>query len=180
MISQTELLKKASHIKLLILDVDGVLTDGKLYFDAQGNEQKVFYVHDGLGMKLLQESGVKIAVISSRTSTTVTQRLQNLGVEYIYQGQENKHTAYHDLLNKVRLDPENIAYMGDDLPDLAIICKVGLGIAVANAVPLVKQYAFWHTEAKGGEGAVREVCEIILQAQGKLEEMQARFLTTLK
>jgi 3-deoxy-D-manno-octulosonate 8-phosphate phosphatase (KDO 8-P phosphatase) len=176
MISQTELLKKAAGIKLVIFDVDGVMTDGKLYFDAKGREQKVFHVHDGLGIKLLQQSGVKVAVISSRSSTPVQDRLENLGIKYIYQGQEKKITALTELMNKLQLIPAQVAYVGDDLPDLPLICKVGLGIAVANAVALVKQYAFWHTRAKGGEGAVREVCEIILQAQGTLQEMQSAFL----
>lgn len=176
MISQTELLKKATGIKLVIFDVDGVMTDGKLYFDAKGDEQKVFYVQDGLGIKLLQQSGVKTAVISSRTSLAVKIRLENLGIAHIYQGQENKIIAFNELLKNLRLTPDQVAYVGDDLPDLPLICKAGLGIAVANAVPLVKQYAFWHTQAKGGEGAVREICEIILQAQGTLLEMQSSFL----
>jgi 3-deoxy-D-manno-octulosonate 8-phosphate phosphatase (KDO 8-P phosphatase) len=176
MISQAELLKRAAGIKLVIFDVDGVMTDGKLYFDAQGGEQKIFHVHDGLGIKLLQQSGVKVAVISSRSSLPVQSRLENLGIAYIYQGQENKITAFNELLENLQLTPAQIAYVGDDLPDLPLICKAGLGIAVANAVALVKQYAFWHTRAKGGEGAVREVCEIILQAQGTLLEMQSSFL----
>ena len=176
MISHSELLKKAARIKLIIFDVDGVLTDGKLYFDSKGREQKVFHVHDGLGIKLLQQSGVKVAIISSRNSTAVKKRMKNLGIEHIYQGQENKSIAFANLTKKLQVSPEQIAYVGDDLPDLPLICKVGLGIAVANAVPLVKQYAYWQTHAKGGEGAVREVCEIIMQAQGMLDEMQAHFL----
>jgi 3-deoxy-D-manno-octulosonate 8-phosphate phosphatase (KDO 8-P phosphatase) len=161
--------EKAAKIKLAIFDVDGVLTDGRLYFDANSNEQKVFYVHDGLGIKMLQDSGVKIAIISSRESSIVTKRMQSLGVEFIYQGQKYKRVAFNNLLNQLNLKPEQVAYVGDDLPDLYLIKTAGLGIAVANAVSVVRENATWCTEKNGGQGAVREVCEFIMQAQGTLD-----------
>lgn len=172
----SELIKKISNIKLVIFDVDGVLTDGRLYFGANGEELKVFYVHDGLGIKLLQKNSITAAIISSRQSEIVTKRLQDLGIKYIYQGEENKQKPFQELLDQLNLQREQVAYVGDDLPDLALIQQVGFGICVANAHPLLKKYALWQTEAKGGEGAVREVCELILQAQGKLVATHRDFL----
>ncbi len=164
-----ELIEKAKKIKLAIFDIDGVMTDGRLYFDPQGNELKVFHVHDGLGIKLLQASGVQVAVITSRQSDVVEQRLKSLGVKYIYQGQHNKYPAFQQLITDLQLTAEQVAYVGDDLPDLPIIQRVGLGIAVANARAIIKQHAVWQTTTVGGKGAVREVCEFIMQAQGTLE-----------
>jgi 3-deoxy-D-manno-octulosonate 8-phosphate phosphatase (KDO 8-P phosphatase) len=164
-----DLTKRAKKIKLVIFDVDGVMTDGRLYFDPQGNELKVFHVHDGLGIKLLQTSGVKVAVITSRQSLVVKQRLTSLGIQYIYQGQHNKYPVFQQLMNDLQLSAAEIAYVGDDLPDLPIIQHVGLGIAVANARDTIKQHAAWQTTLSGGAGAVREVCELIMQAQGTLD-----------
>ncbi len=166
---KVNILKKAAKVKLAIFDVDGVLTDGRLYFDASGVEFKVFYVHDGLGFKLLKQSGVEVAIISSRTSSIVTSRMKNLGVDQVYQGQEDKTKAFAELLTKFNLVPEQIAYVGDDLPDLPLILQAGLGICVANAHSLLKQHAHWQTLAKGGDGAAREVCELIMEAQGTLQ-----------
>lgn len=164
-----DILKKAQKIKWAIFDVDGVMTDGRLYFGPNGDEHKVFYVHDGLGLKLLQRTGVTVAVISSRESPVVTQRLHNLGISHIYQGQDDKRLVFQELLKTFQLDHEQIAYVGDDLPDLPLIQQVGLGICVANAHPLLKQHAVWQTSAKGGRGAVREVCELLMEAQGTLQ-----------
>jgi 3-deoxy-D-manno-octulosonate 8-phosphate phosphatase (KDO 8-P phosphatase) len=157
---------KAQAIKLLILDVDGVLTDGKLFFDQQGNEYKSFHAQDGHGLKLLRQTGVEIAVISGRRSPTVELRMKNLGISHVYQGQEDKRAAFQSLLSTLQLEPQQVAYVGDDLLDLPIMSKVGLAIAVNDAVPTVKDYADWCTARNGGQGAVREACDLIMQAQG--------------
>ncbi|OGO92034.1 MAG: phenylphosphate carboxylase subunit delta [Coxiella sp. RIFCSPHIGHO2_12_FULL_44_14] len=154
--------KKASRIRLLILDVDGVLTDGHLWMTEQGEYMKAFHIHDGLGIKRLQEAGITVAIISSRQSNIVTQRMQALGVKHIYQGVETKITALQALSTQLNISLESIAYVGDDEVDLPIMEQVGLSIAVANAVESVKKQADWQTIRPGGQGAVREVCDIIL------------------
>ena len=163
--------RKAEKIKLLILDVDGVLTDGKLFFDEQGKEYKSFHARDGLGLKLLRQTGVEVAVISGRKSVSVALRMKNLGIKYVYQGQEDKIAAFNEILENLAINPEQIAHMGDDLPDLPIMCRVGLSIAVDDANVAVKDYADWCTDLPGGSGAVREVCDFILQAQGHLDAL---------
>jgi 3-deoxy-D-manno-octulosonate 8-phosphate phosphatase (KDO 8-P phosphatase) len=176
MIEKTALLQKARQIKLVIFDVDGVLTGGQLYFDAHGEALKIFCVQDGMGMKLLQQSGVKIAIISSRQSAIVAQRMSELGIEHVYQGRHDKRAALAELLAQLSYTLEQVAYVGDDLPDLPLIRRVGLGIAVANARPLLLQQAAWQTTAAGGNGAAREVCELIMAAQGTLEKAHAGYL----
>lgn len=164
-----EIIEQAKQLKLLILDVDGVLTDGKLFFDEQGKEYKSFHARDGHGLKLLQQTGVAVAVISGRKSTSVALRMQSLGIEHVYQGHEHKLAAFNELLQKVGCLTEQVAYVGDDLLDLPVMTRVGLPIAVNDAVPEVKAFAKWHTELPGGHGAVREVCDLIMQAQGSFE-----------
>ncbi len=159
------ILNKAALIKLLILDVDGVLTDGRLYYSQHGEELKVFHAHDGAGMRLLKKTGVEIAIISCRNSAAVNQRLTELGIKHIYQGQIEKTTAFKELCDILHLTPLEIAYVGDDLPDLPVMKAVGLSIAVSNATHSVKAAADWQTEQAGGLGAVREVCELLLKAQ---------------
>ena len=166
----------AKHIKLLILDIDGICTDGKLYFNDEKEALKVFHVHDGLGISLLKKSGVDVAVISARKSEAVNHRMQALGVKHIYQGNENKTIAYTKLLSELSLTDEDVAYAGDDLPDLPLICRAKLGISVPNAIAFVKDHADWITEKHGGQGAVREICEMILQAQEKLDAIHASYL----
>lgn len=158
----------AKNIKLAIFDVDGVLTDGNLLYTDSGIHIKAFHVHDGLGIQLLQKSGVEVAIITSHDSQLITKRMQDLGIRHVYQGIKNKIPAYEELLNTLQLLPEQVSYMGDDLPDLPLIRRSGLGITVPNAVPLVKQYADWITQAYSGKGAVREACERLMQAQGTL------------
>jgi 3-deoxy-D-manno-octulosonate 8-phosphate phosphatase (KDO 8-P phosphatase) len=165
------ILEKAKKLKLLILDVDGVLTDGKLFFDNQGNEYKSFHARDGHGIKLLRQTGVEVAVISGRKSSSVALRMKNLGIEYIYQGHENKRAAFDELIQKTGINPEQAAHMGDDLMDLPIMMKVGLAIAVNDANFAVRQYAHWCTTLPGGQGAVREVCDLIIQAQGNFDDI---------
>lgn len=159
-------IEKAKKIKLLILDVDGVLTDGRLFFDNEGNEYKSFHARDGHGIKLLRQTGVKVAVISGRKSPVVAQRMKNLGIELVYQGHEDKRSALNEILKKTGVTPEQAAHVGDDLLDLPIMVRVGLAIAVNDANFAVKQHADWCTSLPGGLGAVREVCDFIMQAQG--------------
>jgi 3-deoxy-D-manno-octulosonate 8-phosphate phosphatase (KDO 8-P phosphatase) len=158
-------LAKAAQIKLAIFDVDGVLTDGRLYLDDQGVGHKAFHVHDGQGMKMLMQTGVQIAVISSGYATAVNHRMANLGVTDVYQGQKDKRKAFEELLRKYQLRDDQIAYVGDDLPDIPLIRRAGLGVTVPNAVPMMREYAVWVTQIGGGLGAVREVCELIMQSQ---------------
>lgn len=165
----SHILTKARNIKLAIFDVDGVLTNGAICIDENGKELKIFHVHDGLGIKLLRQSGVEVAIISSRISGAVEKRMRNLGIQYVYQGQTNKQHALTELLEKLQLTAEQVAYAGDDLPDLALIKLTGLGISVPNARPAIQAAADWQTQARGGEGAVREICELIMQAQNTID-----------
>lgn len=171
-----EVIEKAKPITLLVLDVDGVLTDGKLYFANSGEEMKTFNILDGLGIKLLRDAGITTAIITGRCSDLVARRAAELGIQHIYQGREDKLVALDELRRDLSLDFENIAYMGDDLPDLSAIRRAGLGITVANGHSYVAQHADWQTEARGGEGAVREASELILKAQGCLTRAWESYL----
>jgi len=166
----------ARDLQLLVLDVDGVLTDGRLYYSESGHETKAFHIHDGLGIKLLQRSGVEVAIITGRSSQLLERRARELGIERVIQGREDKLTALEELLEPLQIEWQHIAYMGDDLPDLAAVRRVGLGMTVANANPLLRQHADWISQLPGGAGAVREAAEFILDAQGKLEALQAAYL----
>jgi 3-deoxy-D-manno-octulosonate 8-phosphate phosphatase (KDO 8-P phosphatase) len=170
------IIEKAKKLKLLILDVDGVLTDGRLFFDSQGTEYKCFHARDGHGIKLLKQSGVAIAVISGRKSNSVAIRMKNLGVDYVYQGHEDKVAAFNEIIQALSIKPEQAAHVGDDLIDLPIMPRVGLSIAVNDANFAVKEYADWCTETPGGLGAVREVCDFIMQAQGTFEDVLQSYL----
>jgi len=169
-------LEKAKNLKLLILDVDGVLTDGKLFFDNEGNEYKAFHARDGHGIKLLRQTGVEVAVISGRKSNSVALRMKNLGIELVYQGHENKIAAFNEIIEKMGILPEQAAHVGDDLLDLPVMIRVGLAIAVNDANFAVKQRADWCTTMPGGYGAVREVCDLIMQAQGRFDEVVDMYL----
>jgi 3-deoxy-D-manno-octulosonate 8-phosphate phosphatase (KDO 8-P phosphatase) len=171
-----DILEKAGKLKLLILDVDGVLTDGRLFFDVEGNEYKSFHARDGHGIKLLRQTGVEVAVISGRNSNSVALRMKNLGIEYVYQGHENKIAAFNEIIEKTGITPEQTAHVGDDLLDLPIMIRVGLAIAVNDANFAVKQRADWCTTLSGGQGAVREVCDFIMQAQGTFDEVLGAYL----
>lgn len=168
-------LKAAQKIKLVLLDVDGVLTDGRLYYGNAGEELKAFDIQDGLGIKLLQRGGIKVGIITGRSSELVKRRAQELAIDPLIQGREDKLTALNELLEKMTIDLEEIAFVGDDLPDLAVIRRVGLGITPANGNHLVASQALWQTKKSGGSGAVREVAELILSAQGKLESLLATY-----
>jgi 3-deoxy-D-manno-octulosonate 8-phosphate phosphatase (KDO 8-P phosphatase) len=172
----TEQLDKIKRLKLLILDVDGVLTDGRLFFDDNGNEYKCFNARDGHGIKLLRQSGVEVAVISGRKSNSVALRMQSLGVDLVYQGHENKRAAFAEILQTLSLQSEQAAHVGDDVLDLPVMTLAGFAVAVADANFAVKQRADWCTELAGGLGAVREVCDLIMQVQGTFDEMLQTYL----
>lgn len=171
-----DILEKASHIKLVIFDVDGVLTNGSLFYGDDGQEYKAFNSRDGHGMKMLQKSGVEIGIITGRTSKVVEHRMKNLGVQHVYQGKQEKLPAFEELINKLGISSEEVAYVGDDVVDLPILTRVGLAIAVADAHHLVKQHAHWQTPNGGGQGAARDVCELIMEAHGTLNAEMQRYL----
>lgn len=171
-----DLLQRAKGIRLAVFDVDGVLTDGKLYFLVDGSEFKTFNTLDGHGIKMLINSGVRTAIISGRSTPVVERRARNLGIQHLYQGREDKMVVLDELLAELGLDYQQVAYLGDDLPDLPVIRRVGLGMAVASADGFVRQHAHGTTQARGGEGAAREFCELIMRAQGSLDAAQAAYL----
>jgi len=160
--------RKAESIRLAVFDVDGVMTDGSILLDDRGGEIKAFHAHDGLGLVALQQAGVSVAIISSRTSQAVARRMLDLDVPHVLQGVRDKALALQGLLSDLRIHNNAMAFVGDDLIDLPAMAVAGLSIAVANARPEVLARADWVTQAGGGHGGVREVCELLLQAQGKL------------
>ncbi|MEJ2620061.1 MAG: 3-deoxy-manno-octulosonate-8-phosphatase KdsC [Candidatus Thiodiazotropha sp.] len=168
--------EKAKAVKLVIFDVDGVLTDGGLFLGDDGQEYKAFNSRDGHGMKMLQFTGVVIGIITGRTSEVVRLRMENLGVQFVYQGKQEKLPAYEELRDKLELTDEQVAYVGDDVVDLPIMRRVGLAIAVQDAHPFVVQHAHWQTPHGGGRGAARDVCEMIMQAQGTLQTSLDHYL----
>lgn len=164
-----KILELAQKVKCLICDLDGVLTDGLLYIDNHFNELKTFHIHDGVGLKLLMAAGIEVAVITGSRNAVVDHRMQQLGITHYYKAQLDKQTMYEQLKETLNLEDEQFAYIGDDIPDIPIIQQVGLGVAVANAVRQVKDAAVWQTELTGGRGAVRELCDLILNAQNKTD-----------
>lgn len=168
--------EKAKPIKLLILDVDGILTPGGLYYGTDGLELRRFHVHDGLGIKLLQKTGVKVAVISAKKSTVVERRLKDLQIQERYLGHEEKLPAYEELKKRLKLKDEEIAYMGDDFPDLPILRRVGLAVTVPGAPVLMHEYVDFITKSHAGDGAVREVCELIIQSQDNYQSVVQSYL----
>ncbi|MGH8645017.1 MAG: KdsC family phosphatase [Gammaproteobacteria bacterium] len=169
------LIAKAKRVRLVVFDVDGVLTDGRLFLSDQGKESVCFDIKDGLGLVMLRDSGLELAVISGRKSPIVADRMEELGVKHVYLGCVDKLAVFLSLLEHLGLSSTRAAYVGDDLPDLPVMRRVGLAVAVADAVERVAAVAHWQTTSRGGRGAVREVCELILSAQGRLETQLARF-----
>jgi 3-deoxy-D-manno-octulosonate 8-phosphate phosphatase (KDO 8-P phosphatase) len=167
---------RARRIRLAIFDVDGVLTDGSLYYTDAGEELKAFNVRDGHGMKMLQASGVRLAIITSRNARCVELRAKNLGIDLLYQGVADKLAAFRELLAQLGLDEAASAFMGDDIVDLPVMRRCGLALTVAEAPAAVKNQAHYISRTPGGRGAVREACEIIMQAQGTLESQIAPYL----
>jgi 3-deoxy-D-manno-octulosonate 8-phosphate phosphatase (KDO 8-P phosphatase) len=165
----------AKKIKLLLLDVDGVLTDGRLYYGNSGEEMKAFNIQDGLGIKLLQRGDIPVGIITGRVSSLLQRRADELSINPVVQGREDKLTALNELLQTMDVQMDEVAFMGDDLPDLAVIRRVGLGITPANGSVTLAEQAHWQTSKHGGQGAVREAAEMILEAQGKLQPILASF-----
>lgn len=170
------MLNRAKLIRLMAFDVDGIMTDGGLYLSDSGEEFKRFNSLDGHGIKMLKASGVEIAIITGRTSRCVELRAKNLGITHIYQGVEHKIDAMKDLLGKLQLPADASAYMGDDVVDLNVMRHAGLAITVPEAPQLVRKHSHYVTQRKGGYGAVREACEIIMDAQGTLDAQLAHYL----
>ncbi len=167
---------KLAPIKLLVMDVDGILTNGTLSFLADGTEVKTFSILDGLGLKLLMQAGVETAIITGRSSPQVELRAKSLGINYTQQGREDKLTALTELWNRTGYDASNTAYIGDDLPDLSAIRACQFGASVPNGYWLVREHADWVSQTPGGQGAVRELCDLILSAQNKLDAALERYL----
>jgi 3-deoxy-D-manno-octulosonate 8-phosphate phosphatase (KDO 8-P phosphatase) len=172
-----DILIRARRIKLVIFDVDGVLTDGSLFVDDAGQEYKAFNSRDGHGMVMLQQCGVTIAIITGRVSKVVEHRMAELGIEHVYQGRREKLPAFEDLLKQLNVSQEQTAYVGDDVVDLPVLTRVGFAIGVGDAHPLVKRHVHWLTASPGGRGAAREVCELIMEAHGVLDQTLHRYLT---
>lgn len=172
-----DILAKAAQIKLVVFDVDGVLTDGSLFIGDEGEEYKAFHSKDGFGMKLLQNTGVEIGIITARTSNVVRHRMESLNIKHIYQGQLEKLPALEKMVKRVGVEFEETAYVGDDVIDLPAMRRVGFAISVQDAHPLAKQHSHWQTPNPGGRGAARDVCELIMTAQNTL---QAQFDNYLK
>lgn len=171
-----ELRRRARAIKLVAFDIDGVMTDGRLYYTDFGNETKAFNVKDGLGIKLLRSTGVEIAIITGRTSELVKKRASDLKISKLVQGREDKIVALKEMMAPMGIQAHEVAYMGDDLPDLSAIRFAGIGVAVADALPIVREHADLVMTRGGGDGAVREFCEWLMAAQGTLDGILASYL----
>ncbi|MFN3883615.1 MAG: KdsC family phosphatase [Rhodocyclaceae bacterium] len=170
-------LEQAANVRLMGFDIDGVMTDGRLYFGPDGDFCKAFFSRDGLGLKLLAQSGVKLAIITGRDSPIVTRRAANLGIGLVMQGIEDKREAMASLLERERLTMAQCGYMGDDLIDLPLLKACGFSATVPDGHSLVREHVSYVTQAPAGRGAVREVCELILRAQGNWERVVARYLS---
>lgn len=174
--SKGDALTGAKQVRLAAFDVDGVLTDGNLYYTDAGEEFKAFNAQDGHGIKMLQESGVAIAIITSRSSKLVANRARNLGIAHLYQGVENKREAMDSLLSLLGFEWSVASYMGDDVIDLPVLRRCGFAVSVPEAPAMVRQNAHYVTRAGGGRGAVREFAEYVMHAQGTLDAVLARYL----
>lgn len=170
------IIEKSRNIKLLICDVDGVLSDGKVSLSNTGDESKSFNIKDGLGIKLLLQNKITVAIITGRQSKLLELRAKELGIAHVYQNQQDKQAAFNDLLNQLQLPAEQVAYIGDDLPDLPLMKQVGLSVCVADGYHFVREKADWVTEKIGGQGAVREVADLLLTAQNKLDDILNDYL----
>ncbi|HHL39019.1 MAG TPA: HAD-IIIA family hydrolase [Deltaproteobacteria bacterium] len=168
--------RKVRAVRLLVLDVDGVLTDGSIIYDDAGLETKAFNVKDGHGIKLLRRAGLEAAVITARTSRVVELRAADLSIEMLFQGATDKRAAFAELLERTGLSAAETAYVGDDVVDLPVLSRAGFSVAVADAVAEVKERVHYVTSLPGGRGAVREVCELILKTQGRWKTLMSRYL----
>ncbi|HEX8267907.1 MAG TPA: HAD hydrolase family protein [Pyrinomonadaceae bacterium] len=170
-----EVKQRAARIKLLLMDCDGVLTDGRITLLTGGDEQKTFHVRDGHGLVLLHRAGLRSGIISGRRSSLVDRRAKELGIEFVRQGTWNKIEDFEEILGQAGTALEETAFVGDDVTDIPLMLRVGLAVAVADAVPETKQAAHLITKENGGNGAVREVTDLILQAQGRWQELMSRY-----
>lgn len=168
--------QRAKAVRLMIFDVDGVMTDGRLYFSARGEEMKAFNILDGHGLKMLQGSGVTVAILTARKSAIVEHRARELGIASVRQGVSSKLAGFHELLEEYRLAAPDTGYAGDDLIDLPVLTRCGFSASVPNASMAVQRRVHLVTRARGGEGAVRELCEFIMESQGTLEAAVAPYL----
>jgi len=170
------LIARAHRIRLAIFDVDGVLTDGTVYVTERGEEMKAFSILDGLGLKMLSESGVVTALLSGRKSKMVALRAREIGIAHVLQGISDKLEAYHRLVRKLGLAEEETSFMGDDLPDLPVLRRCGLAFSVPNAPEVVRSHVHYVTRAPGGQGAAREACEFLMRARGTLDAQMRTYL----
>jgi 3-deoxy-D-manno-octulosonate 8-phosphate phosphatase (KDO 8-P phosphatase) len=171
-----EVTQRAARVKIMIFDVDGVLTDGSLTYNAEGEATKTFFVLDGLGIQMLARTGVKTAIISARQSPIVVRRAADLGITHVFQGQHDKRIAFADLLGRTGATPEQCGYIGDDVIDLPLLTRVGFAVTVPSGHPDVPPYAHYVTKNPGGRGAVREVCDMIMRAHGTYDQALAPYL----
>ena len=169
------LLQKLKSIELLLLDVDGVLTDGAIIYSDDGSQTKIFNVKDGLGLKLVMDAGIKVGVVTGRKSMALDHRCRDLGIRYVFEGIQDKAKILEIIAEQTGVAPEHTAYIGDDLPDLSLMRRLKLSITVADGHKTVLENADWTTSAAGGCGAVREVCEALLKARGKWEKLIDQF-----
>lgn len=179
-IEENALLEKAKQVRLLVLDVDGVLSDGKIYFTNSGEEIKAFNTLDGHGIKMLRNSGVEVGIITGRNSKIVEKRASDLGIHLLIQGREDKYIALEEMLNKHSVTLNQIAFLGDDYPDLHVMTRIALPMSVSNAHPEVVKRSLWQSDVKGGEGAVRQACDFIMLAQGSYEAALAPYISNTK
>ena len=173
--TELEVMQRAARVKVMIFDVDGVLTDGSITYGPDGEATKTFYVLDGLGIQMLNRTGVKTAIISARTSPIVIKRAADLGITHVFQGQHDKRLAFADLLARTGVSAEECGYIGDDVIDLPLFTRVGFAVTVPTGHPDVAQYAHYMTKNPGGRGAVREVCDMVMRAQGTYEQALAPY-----
>jgi 3-deoxy-D-manno-octulosonate 8-phosphate phosphatase (KDO 8-P phosphatase) len=162
-------------IRLLLLDVDGVMTDGRIIYDDQGGETKAFDVKDGHGLKLVQRAGIRVGIITGRQSAVVERRAAELGIELVYQGAKDKLVPFQEILQKTGMTADQVAYVGDDYPDLPILRRVGFAATVADAISDIKPYVHYVTKANGGCGAVREICDLLLKESGRWDAVISRY-----
>ena len=172
-----EVLQRASKIRLVLFDVDGVLTDGRLFFSDSGDEGKSFHARDGLGINLLQQTGVAVGIITARQSELVAHRARDLKIQHLFQGRKEKFPAYRELCESLELSSSEVAFVGDDVVDLPIMLDVGLAVTVPQGHKLVKQHAHWTSPSEGGAGAARDVCELIMYSQNTYDDVMQQFLS---
>jgi len=173
--STEDITERARRINLLLMDCDGVLTDGRLWLTSDGDEQKAFHARDGQGISLLHRAGLRTGIITGRTSSAVDRRAQDLKMSYVRQYAKDKIKALDEILADAGVARDECAYIGDDVADIPVMRRVGFAVAVSDAVEETKQAAHYLTELKGGQGAVREACDLILKAQGRWDELMERF-----